>query len=313
MVRFPALAGLPRAPLLAGPTPVERSAAADALWIKRDDLSAEPLGGNKPRALEWLLGGVRAGDRVLTAGAWGSTHALATAVHGARLGARVEVIRWPQEMHPVAAAVKARIEREAARVTDARSPVTAMLRTLPPRLGRRVRWVPPGGSSPLGALGAVNAALELVGQVEAGILPMPARVLVPLGTGGTSAGLALGFAIAGAPVEVIAVRVVPRVVANAWRLHRLAARTAAFIARAAGALVPRPAPGMLRMEHGFFGGAYGRVLPAGDAAGARYRSSHPGGMLEPTYGAKAFACALARCDGRPTLFWVTFDARWLPS
>lgn len=292
---------------------MEQSGAADALWIKRDDLSAEPLGGNKPRALEWLLGGVRAGDRVLTAGAWGSTHALATAVHGARLGARVEVIRWPQEMHPIAAAVKARIEREAARVTDARSPVTALLRTLPPRLGRRVRWVPPGGSSPLGALGAVNAALELVAQVGAGLLPMPARVVVPLGTGGTSAGLALGFAIADAPVEVIAVRVVPRVVANALRLHRLAGRTAALIARAAGAPVPRPAAGMLRVEHDFFGGAYGRALPAGDAAGARFRSSHPGGMLEPTYGAKAFACALARCDGRPTLFWVTFDARWLPS
>ena len=34
-------------------------------------------------------------------------------------------------------------------------------------------------------------------------------------------------------------------------------------------------------------------------------------MLDPTYGAKAFAAALAACDGRPTLFWVTFDARWL--
>ncbi|MHB1264031.1 MAG: pyridoxal-phosphate dependent enzyme [Gemmatimonadaceae bacterium] len=305
------MARLPRASLLAGPTPVERSGAADALWIKRDDLSAEPLGGNKPRPLEWLLGGVSEGDTVLTVGAWGSTHALATAVHGARLGARVEVIRWPQEMHPVASAVKARTEGVAARVTDAGSPVAALLRTIGPRLGRRVHWVPPGGSSPRGALGAVNAAFELLAQVDAGLLPRPARVVVPLGTGGTAAGLALGFAIARAPVEVVAVRVVPRVVANAWRLHRLAGRTAELLSRVGGAPVPGVAPGMLRVDHGFFGGAYGRPLAAGEAADARFRSAHPGGMLDPTYGAKAFAAALARCDGRPTLFWVTFDARWL--
>ena len=247
---------------------------------------------------------------MLTAGAWGSTHALATAVHGARLGARVEVIRWPQEMHDVARAVRARTEREASRVVDSRSPVTAMLRAGLMR-ARGVRWVPPGASSPLGTLGFVNAALELLAQVDAGLLPMPARVVVPLGTGGTSAGLALGFALAGAPVEVIAVRVVPRVVANAWRVRRLARRTARLIARVSGSPVPGDVSRTLRVEHGFFGGAYGRALPTNEAVCTRYRAGTPEGMLEPTYGAKGFAAALARCDGRPTLFWVTFDGRWL--
>ena len=59
------------------------------------------------------------------------------------------------------------------------------------------RYIPLGGSTALGTLGHVNAALELADQVEAGELPLPGRVVVPLGSGGTAAGLALGFAMAG--------------------------------------------------------------------------------------------------------------------
>ena len=67
--RFPALERLSRAALGLFPTPVqEMSALAPGLWFKREDLTADPLGGNKVRALEFLLGGVRAGDRVVTVG-----------------------------------------------------------------------------------------------------------------------------------------------------------------------------------------------------------------------------------------------------
>src|SRR5918998_6104930 len=82
---FPALASLPRAGLLGAlPTPVVSSALAPALWLKRDDLTALPIGGNKVRALDFLLGGLTAGEQVLTAGATGSTHALTTVVHARR-------------------------------------------------------------------------------------------------------------------------------------------------------------------------------------------------------------------------------------
>ncbi|HYD54258.1 MAG TPA: hypothetical protein VEA99_16605, partial [Gemmatimonadaceae bacterium] len=113
--RFPALAALPRAELLLDDdigTPVERSAAADALWIKRDDLSAPRLGGNKVRALEYLLAGVGAEARVLTVGGLGSTHALSTVRHAQFLGARVTVLRWRQEMNDAARAVDARLRAE---------------------------------------------------------------------------------------------------------------------------------------------------------------------------------------------------------
>jgi D-cysteine desulfhydrase len=311
--RFPALASLPRAGLLrAEPTPVAPSTLAPALWIKRDDLTALPIGGNKVRALDFLLGGVVPGTEVLTAGATGSTHALTTAVHARRLGARTTVVTWPQELNDVARLVARRIESEADAVYAARSVPAAYFRAFRTRVARDVRWVPPGGTSALGALGHVEAALELAGQIAAGECPLPVRVVVPLGSGGTAAGLALGLEIAGLRTQVVGVRVVSRIVANRARVLRIAARTARLISRRApDARVPLLPAERLRVADGYFGGAYARETAHGRAAAARFRDGHEPARLEPTYSAKAFAAALAECDGQTTLFWLTFDSRWL--
>jgi D-cysteine desulfhydrase len=312
--RFPPLASLSRAGLLGRlPTPVAPSSLAPALWIKRDDLTAHPIGGNKVRALDFLLAGLKPGAAVLTAGALGSTHALTTIVHAKRLGARTSVIRWPQEMNEVARVVAHRIDAEADEVHSARSVPGAYWRALRMRAFRDVRWVPAGATSPLGMLGHVDAALELAEQIAAGECPAPARIVVPLGSGGTAAGLALGLEIAGLPTRVVGVRVVPRIVANKSRVLRLAARTARLIERLAPETrVPRPSSDRLDVAEGYFGGAYGRPTHEGRTAMEQFRGGHGPVTLEPTYTAKAFAATLAACDGQPTVFWLTFDARWLP-
>lgn len=312
--RFPALQSLPRAGLLGTlPTPVVPSSVAPGLWIKRDDLTATPIGGNKVRALDYLLGGLRPSEEVLTAGAIGSTHSLTTVVHAKALGARTVVIRWPQEMNEVARVVAARIAAEADATLEASSVVAAYWRALRVRVSREVRWVPAGGTSALGILGHVDAALELAGQIEAGLLPTPARIVVPLGSGGTAAGLTLGLELAGLPTRVVGVRVVSRLVANHGRVLRLAARAARLIERLApGSRVPRVSGDRLQIAQGYFGGAYARETAVGRSASERFRSGHAPARLEPTYTAKAFAGALARCDGEPTLYWLTFDSRWLP-
>jgi D-cysteine desulfhydrase len=311
--RFPTLASLPRAGLLSGlPTPVLPSTLAPGLWLKRDDLTASPIGGNKVRALDFLLGGLAPNEEVLTAGARGSTHALTTVVHAKRLGARTSVVRWPQELNEVARSVARRIEAEADVTYATRTVPGAYWRALRIRLSREVRWVPAGGTSPLGILGHVEGALELAGQVAAGQCPAPARVVVPLGSGGTAAGLVLGLALAGLPTQVVGVRVVPWVVANRARVLRLAARAARLIERVApGSHVPPPSPNRLHVAEGYFGGAYGRETADGRVAATHFATTHGPAALEPTYTAKAFAAALARCDGQPTLFWLTFDSRWL--
>src|SRR5205823_3868805 len=224
LARFPLLGAVPRVPLGRFPTPVVRvEAVAPGLWVKREDLAGEPLGGNKLRALEFLLGGLRPGDRVTTVGAAGSTHVLATALYARRLGARSIVYRWPQEMNDAAHRVAARIATTADRAPLVSGIPIAYARAFAARLSG-ARWIAAGGSAPVGVLGQVNAGLELASQVIAGVLPPPDRIVVPLGTGGTVAGLALGLAIAGLEREIIGVRVVPRVVANRFRVRRLMGR-----------------------------------------------------------------------------------------
>lgn len=309
--RFPALASLPRAELCTAPTPIQSAEAlTSGLWIKREDLSAEPLGGNKARALEFLLGGVRPDESVVTVGSAGSTHALATLVHARRLGASAVIHRWPQEMNDVARRVSERITAET-HTPPSRSLVAAYVRAWGARL-RGARWIPAGGSSPLGVLGQVNAALELSDQMRARAVPSFDRIVLPLGTGGTAAGVALGLAIAGMKTTVVAVRVVPRIVANQRRVERLIDRTARLIERVSQSSVPRPAKGAVRIIHEFYGGAYGRETTEGLAV-ARRCAEATGIPVDPTYTAKALAAAAAITmrDGGTTLFWLSFDGRWL--
>jgi D-cysteine desulfhydrase len=310
--RFPALGAVPRAPLGRFPTPVESAEAiAPGLWVKRDDLAAEPLGGNKVRALEFLLGGVQRGDHVTTVGATGSTHVLATAVYARLLGAQSVVYRWPQEMNDVARRVAQRIVETADETPLVHDVAVAYARAFVARL-RGARWVPAGGSSPRGVLGQVNAGLELAAQVAAGVLPAPCRIVVPVGTGGTVAGLALGLTIAGLACEIIGVRVVPRLVANEFRVRRLIARTARLLERLTSERVPRRSGVEVLIRHDFYGGAYGRPIAAGDAASQRF-ADRQRLTVDATYGAKALAAAMALAEqrGGTTLFWLSFDGRWL--
>jgi D-cysteine desulfhydrase len=312
--RWPLLRGaLPRVDLCVRETPLERWVLGDAtLLVKRDDLSTPTLGGNKARSLELLLAGVGPDDELLTMGSTGSTHALAVAHFAARLGARTRVITWPQEEHMVSRATAARL-RGLARVSAARSPVTAALRAALLRTRQRVRWIPAGGSTPLGALGHVDAALEQESQLEREEERAPEVLDVPLGSGGTVAGLLVGLELAGLPTRVAAVRVVPRVVANHGRVTRLAKRAAALLARLTGTQPARLDPARLTIEQREYGGAYARETDSARSAAAEVRAIG-GPPLEGTYSGKALAAALARARGAPServLFWLTFDGRWL--
>jgi len=310
--RFPTLVSLPRVGLGTFPSPVAHAdTLAPGLWLKREDLDGEPLGGNKLRALEFLLGGVGPGDSVVTVGAAGSTHALATAVYAVALGARAYCYRWPQEMNDIALRVAERIEREATETRVYRSLFRAYARAIARRIAGS-RWVPAGGSSPLGVLGQVNAGMEVAAQVRGGVLPRPDRIVVPLGTGGTVAGLALGLTIAEMPIQIVGARVVPRVVANGSRVRRLIRRTAALIEHLTSERVPRPNREQVLIVHDYFGGAYGRVSAAG-VHSALQCETQTGIAIDPTYGAKALAAAvaIAQAEGGTTLFWLSFDGRWL--
>jgi D-cysteine desulfhydrase len=328
--RFRALTAVPRVTLGAYPSPIERIdiPSVGELWLKRDDLNAPLAAGNKVRALEFLLGGVKPGDVVLTAGGEGSTHVYATAVHAARLGARTIAVRWKHEMHPQAEAIALAAMAVCEEIRSYRWPATALLQLglwragvspRPEGISGGYHYVPIGGSSPLGVLGHVNAGLELASQIARGAAPAPTHLVVPLGTGGTAAGLAAGLGIAGLATTVVGARVAPRIVVDSARVHLLIRRTLRLIARMTRAEEPlRAAP--LVIDHTVYGGAYGRPLPAAASAATIVRAAYDSPalrtaapVLDATYSAKATAAALGILDRGPSgtrvMLWVTFDGR----
>ena len=311
--RFPALASLERVELSTLPSPVQRVnlPGGEEIWIKRDDLNAPLCGGNKVRSLEFLLGGLREGDTVYTVGGAGSTHVLCTAIHAARIGVRLDARRWPHDMNPVADIVSSRVTTMVSR-PPGRSAPGAMIRTSWEASRTRSRFIPVGGSTPLGALGHVNGGLELAEQIKRGEIPMPDRIVVPLGSGGTAAGLLLGLAIAGLPISVVGARVGPRFFVNRFAVMRLARRTARLIESVTGERLPPIDVARLRIAQHVYGGAYGRPLREA-AEAANILQNATGIQLDDTYSAKAWVAAMdeTRQSKGVTLFWLTFDARCL--
>lgn len=283
-------------------------------WIKRDDLNAPLCGGNKVRALEFLLGGLVPGDSVFTVGGTGSTHILATALHASRIGVPTYAARWRHEMNPVANEVSSRIESLVERPSIHLTPVIPIARGRVRAIAGRGRYIPVGGSVPLGVLGHLNAGLEFVDQVRRGELPLPGRVILPMGTGGTAAGLVLGFAIANADIEVVGVRTGPRMFANKRAVLSLVRQTRRLIGTLCGERIPPVSPDRLRVLHSAYGGGYGRPVRGAEEE-RRTLEEKTGIRLDDTYTAKAWIGMIEerRRAAGPLVYWFTFDAKCLTS
>ena len=305
---------MPRAKLCTLPSPVHRIAdeIAPDVWIKRDDLNAPGCGGNKVRALEFLLGDLEEGDTVVTVGGEGSTHVLSTAIHAKRLGLRVLALRWTHEMNSVADLASDRISKLLPGSRVHGNPVIAIASARFHSMSSRVRYIPVGGSTPLGILGHVNSALELAGQIARNELPMPWRMVLPVASGGTAAGLLLGFTIAGLPIDIVGARVGPGLFVNRAKVLSLVRQTRKLIEGMTRERLPRVDASRLIIAHEAYGGAYGRALPRA-ATTAKLLHDAAGIRLDETYSAKAWAAALderARMGGA-LLYWLTFDSRCL--
>jgi len=293
------------------PTPLEPAPAlagalgVAALGLKREDRAAAPGGGNKVRGLEFLLAGVPPGTVFVTAGGTGSTHCLCTAVHAAALGHQTVLAQFRQTETVASRAVAAACARRAALIVRAPGPATLPLAVL--RAWRRAgalgarRWIPGGGAHPRAVAGHLLAGLELATQTP----EPPEAIVLPLGTGGTAAGVALAMAALGWPTRVVAVRVAPRFVANRWRAMSLARRAVRLLARHA-IRIPFPVSRFPLSVVDGLGQGYGHPSPEGEAA--RRLAAEHGLTLDPTYSAKAFAFLLQRaaCDVQRVVFWHTF-------
>lgn len=322
--RWPAVATrLPRVLLVDAPTPVAplgRLGAARGiprLWIKRDDRTSTVYGGNKPRKLELLLGAARArGHRaVLTFGGIGTHHGLATAACARAVGMRTVLVLIPQPVTPHVRHCLLTDHALGAELHLASGIPDVVRRGL--GLLARGRWrgeplaiIPTGGSSALGTLGYVDAALELAEQIAAGNLPEPDAIFVPLGSGGTVAGLVLGLRLAGLRTRVVGVLVTDILPPSPRRLRALARAAARRLAP--DVAMPPLALDDFEIDRDFVGPAYGAPTEAAEAARA-LAADLEDVALETTYTGKCLAALLARAGtdrwrGRTLLFWNTFSS-----
>ncbi|HEU5210960.1 MAG TPA: pyridoxal-phosphate dependent enzyme [Longimicrobiales bacterium] len=283
------------------------------VMLKRDDLAARPYGGNKVRKLEFLLARARAegATRIVTAGATGSHHALATTIYGRRLGFDVTTLLFPQHRTDHVRDVLLCIADTGAdlRFLSRMEMVPYGMWRARRALGDQTYLVPPGGSDATGTLGYVAAALELDEQIGAG--PEPDAIYVAAGTLGTVAGIALGLALAGRTIPVRGVRITSRLVTNRRMLRRLLQGAAALLERAGVDVgdAPMRAEAAVRILDDQVGAGYGHETEAGVAATRRFADL--GITLDPTYTAKAAAAVLSASDSRP-LFWHTLSATMPP-
>jgi 1-aminocyclopropane-1-carboxylate deaminase/D-cysteine desulfhydrase-like pyridoxal-dependent ACC family enzyme len=313
------------------PTPVQkldqlgRCLNLDNLFVKRDDLSGSVYGGNKIRKLEFILGdALRTGAKeVLTFGSAGSNHALATAICARQLGLKSISMLVHQ---PVARYVRRNLlmsyhsgaelhAYSSIRFVTAPNTPAVLYQLLRHRFkeGRLPRVIPMGGSSPLGAVGFVNAAFELKGQILRGEMPEPDYIYVAAGSMGTAAGLMLGLRATNSRTRVVAIRVNTESIVNAKLLGNLIHKTNSLLS----SLDPsfprlRFSEDEIDIRHGFFGKQYALFTKGGMEAVA-LADRYGGIKLEGTYTGKAFAALVddskrQRLRDKVILFWNTHNS-----
>ena len=205
------------------PTPVEAMdnlAAAlgrgGGLYVKRDDCTGLAFGGNKVRQLEFYLGEARAqgADTVLITGAVQSNFVRCAAAGAARLGMDCHVqleerVAGKQGEYRISgnvlldrmlgATIHLYPEGEDEEGADRRvREIAAELQAA----GRRPYVVPLApGHKPLGALGYVVAAREILAQIADAGLRID-EIVVASGSGSTHAGLLFGLRALGSDIAV---------------------------------------------------------------------------------------------------------------
>jgi D-cysteine desulfhydrase len=315
-------ARLPRYPLVASATPVDRLELAGlpgTLWVKRDDRSCARYGGNKPRKLEFLLGAAlaRGSRRLVTVGGLGTNHGLATAILGGDAGLAVTLVLLDQPVTPQVREKLLLYPAYGAELLYGRNVAGTAVQVLRALLrsalrGEKPTLVPAGGSSPTGNVGFVCAGLELGAQIEAGTLPEPAEIFVPVGSGGTLAGLVVGLRLAGLRSRARGVLVSDILPPSPRALQRAARRALRRLRARDPALPELPLPvedfALIREQ---LGPGYGAVTPAArEAVGA---AADAGLALETTYTGKCLAAiralaARGALSPGPILFWNTFSS-----
>jgi len=282
------------------PTPLEpmqrisKALGGPNLWIKRDDCTGLSSGGNKTRKLEFLMADAveRKADCIITQGATQSNHARQTCAIAGKLGLACHILLedrtgYEDEAYTLNGNVLldqlhgATISKRPAGkdMNQAMEDLAQSLRDD----GKQPYIIPGGGSNEIGALGYVNAAIELTTQANDRSLRID-HVVHATGSAGTQAGLVLGMEGINSGIAVYGVGVRAPKEKQEQMIYDLAQRTAVYM----GLNPEIVAREKVVANSDYVGDGYG--LPTSSMVEAvKMLAQYEGILLDPVYSGKGFA------------------------
>lgn len=271
------------------PTPIEPLPRLSALLkgptliTKRDDQTGLAFGGNKTRKLEYLMYAAQeAGtDTLITAGAVQSNHCRQTVAAAARFGMVCVLVLFgdppdPPDgnhlLHYLLGAEVVFTERERVKQKLEEVYENALA------VGKHPYLIPYGGSNPTGALGYVNAMLELA---EQGV--NPDWIVFPSSSGGTQAGMLVGARMSGYQGKILGISVDE----PADELMELVADLATQTAHSIGEERTFAARDVL-VNDDYVGGGYA-VMGSAEVEAIRLFAAYEALLVDPVYTGRAAA------------------------
>lgn len=279
------------------------------------------MGANKIRKLNYILADALAieAKSIITFGCVGSNHLAQVALSASSLGLTCYNLMLNQHKNSF-------IERNLALQSvygahlvfcssqeERRKTAILLYEELREKEGVTPYVIPTGGSSARGTVGYVQAAYELIDQIQAGALTMPDLIYLPVGSAGIAAGILLGLASLKLPIHVVCVLTEPDndSCALASKIEKLFYATQEFI-RSYDSSFPRCL--LSDMSYAinslYAGESYGLCTPEAAEAIA-VMSTYENLILDEVYSSKTFAALLNDLKegvgkDKTVLFWNSF-------
>ena len=229
------------------PTPLEhmprfsKHLGGPDIYVKRDDCTGLASGGNKTRKLEYSMAAAleEGADTIITVGAVQSNHVRQTAAAACKLGLKCEVLlehRITNPTEPYTTSGNVLLDRifganlrEYPGGTDFDAVMDEVSEEIRAR-GGNPYIIPGGASNTIGALGYVNCAIELLGQIDEQGLDI-GHIVTATGSAGTQGGLIVGLKAMQSTIPLLGIGVNIPQQDQEEKVFKLACETAEYIGK----------------------------------------------------------------------------------
>lgn len=291
-------------PLACLPTPIEpmnnlsKILGGPQLYIKRDDLTGLAFGGNKTRKLEYLLADAidQGADTIITAGAIQSNHCRQTAAGAAKLGLECHlVLGGDMPTNPNGNLLLNQLLNATLHFNDNKDKsgdkrkgedIPALVQTLKAQ-GKKPYVIPYGGSNEIGALGFVEAMIELKNQQVA---KQPfSHIVFASSSAGTHAGMIVGKVLTEQNCQLVGIRIDKQdngPLPFDQQIQALANTTAALIG-----LKPPISAAQVRLNQQYNDLPYGELGEL-ERQAINLCAQHEGILLDPVYTGRAMGALI---------------------